>query len=103
MLGNMFIINAPFLFTGIWAIIKMWIDDKTRDKIQILGSSYKKELLKHVDPANLPDFIDGGHCRCQGGCLSTNPGPWNLDGKELYPNCVIEYNGKEEEVEKVEH
>lgn len=42
MLGNMFIINAPFLFTGIWAIIKMWIDDKTREKIHILGSSYKK-------------------------------------------------------------
>ena len=25
-LGNMFIINAPFLFTGIWAVIKGWID-----------------------------------------------------------------------------
>ena len=30
MLGNMFIVNAPFLFTGIWAIVKMWIDDKTK-------------------------------------------------------------------------
>jgi len=38
----MFIINAPFLFTGIWAIIKVWIDEKTKDKIKILGSSYKK-------------------------------------------------------------
>ncbi len=41
-LGNMFIINAPLLFTGIWAIVKMWIDDKTKEKIQILGGSYKK-------------------------------------------------------------
>lgn len=39
---SMFIINAPMLFTGIWAIVKMWIDDKTKEKIKILGSSYKK-------------------------------------------------------------
>ena len=44
-LGNMFIINAPMLFTGIWAMVKMWIDDKTKEKIKIIGSSYKKELL----------------------------------------------------------
>jgi hypothetical protein len=47
-LGNMFIINAPLLFTAIWAIIKVWIDEKTKDKIKILGSSYKKELLQYV-------------------------------------------------------
>lgn len=79
-LGSMFILNAPFLFTGIWAIVKMWIDDKTKEKIHILGSGYKKELLKHVDPANLPDFLDGGLCKCKGGCLGNNVGPWNLDG-----------------------
>ncbi len=39
---SMFIINAPFLFTGVWAIVKMWIDDKTKEKIQILGKDYKK-------------------------------------------------------------
>ena len=44
----MFIINAPFLFTGIWMIIKVWLDEKTKEKIHILGGSYKKELLKHV-------------------------------------------------------
>lgn len=47
-LGNMFIVNAPFLFTGIWAIVKVWIDDKTKEKIKILGGSYKKELLQFV-------------------------------------------------------
>ncbi len=30
MLGNMFIVNAPFLFTGIWAIVRVWIDYKTK-------------------------------------------------------------------------
>jgi hypothetical protein len=51
-LGNMFIINAPFLFTGIWAIVKVWIDDKTKEKIKILGSSYKKELLQYVSSSS---------------------------------------------------
>jgi hypothetical protein len=37
------------LFTGIWSIVKMWIDDKTKEKIKILGSSYKKELLEFID------------------------------------------------------
>ena len=55
-LGNMFIVNAPFLFTGIWAIVKVWIDDKTKEKIKILGGSYKKELLQFVKFI----FIQGG-------------------------------------------
>ena len=44
----MFIINASMLFTGIWAIIKMWIDEKTKSKIKILGSSYMNELLEYI-------------------------------------------------------
>ena len=77
------------LFTGVWAVVKMWIDDKTKEKIQILGSSYKKELLKYIDPENLPDFLDGGTCKCAGGdCLSINKGPWNPEGNEIYPHCL---------------
>lgn len=86
----MFILNAPFLFTGIWAIVKMWIDDKTKEKIQILGSGYRKDLLKYVDPENLPDFIDGGTCKCKGGCLGCNIGPWNPEGEEYFPNCLVQ-------------
>ncbi len=43
------IANAPWVFTGVWAIVKGWIDEKTRKKIQIIGGSYKKELLKDID------------------------------------------------------
>jgi hypothetical protein len=46
----MFIINAPFLFSGVWLMIKPWLDEKTAKKIKIIGSSYKKELLEFVDP-----------------------------------------------------
>ena len=43
------ITNAPWVFTGIWAVVKGFLDEKTRKKIQIVGGSYKKELLKYVD------------------------------------------------------
>jgi len=44
----MFIINAPMLFSGVWAVIKPWIDEKTRNKITIIGSGYKEKLLEIV-------------------------------------------------------
>ena len=92
----MFIVNAPMLFSGIWSMIKIWLDEKTRNKITIIGSSYKEELLKFVNSIiiviskvaieNLPDFL-GGNCKCEGGnCLGSNIGPWNPDGKHpLFP------------------
>ena len=41
-LGRMFIVNAPFFFTGIWTMCKPFLDDGTKKKITILGSDYKK-------------------------------------------------------------
>lgn len=74
----MFIVNAPMLFTGVWAVVKGFLDQRTRDKIKILGGKYQKELLELVDPDNLPDFL-GGNCTCPefGGCMYSNAGPWN--------------------------
>ena len=44
----MFIINAPIYFTTIWSMIKLFIDEKTKKKINIVGSDYKKKLLEYV-------------------------------------------------------
>lgn len=42
----MYIVNAPMMFTAIWAMIKPWLDEKTQKKIHIKGNA--KELLEHV-------------------------------------------------------
>ena len=44
-MGHTFLINAPMLFTAVWAIIKGFLDEKTRSKIKILGTNYMPTIL----------------------------------------------------------
>ncbi|KAJ3208917.1 cytosolic factor, phosphatidylinositol/phosphatidylcholine transfer protein [Clydaea vesicula] len=91
-MGILFIINAPFLFTSIWYVIKGWLDEQTVKKIHLLGSSYKDKLLELVDPENLPEAY-GGKCKCEGkgGCELSDIGPWNDGTVEGYPKLEWEY------------
>lgn len=74
-LGKLYLINAPWGFSTVWSVVKGWLDPVTVKKINILGGSYKSELLKQIDEENLPkDF--GGSCDCEGGCENSDAGPW---------------------------
>jgi len=57
MMGKMFIINSGTTFTAVWSIVKGWIDEKTRNKIEVLGSSYMTKLEAFVDVSQIPDFM----------------------------------------------
>nr|KAJ3419356.1 cytosolic factor, phosphatidylinositol/phosphatidylcholine transfer protein [Polyrhizophydium stewartii] len=89
MLGKMFIINAPMLFTAVWNMVKPLLDEVTVKKINILGTSYKDALLETIDDENLPDYM-GGACRCPGGCAHADIGPWNDGTVEGYPKPEFE-------------
>lgn len=75
-MGHMFIINAPYLFSTVWSLIKPWLDEATVRKIHILGKSYKAELQEYISAENLPVEL-GGTCKCPGGCNLSDAGPWN--------------------------
>eukprot|EP00944_MAST-04C_sp_MAST-4C-sp1_P008153 g8153.t1 len=60
-LGNLFLINAPFIFRGMWSVIKGWVDPKTAKKFIVLGSDYRETLLKYIDEDSLPVQY-GGTC-----------------------------------------
>ncbi|KAF3920735.1 Patellin-3 [Arthrobotrys entomopaga] len=75
-LGKLYIINAPWGFSSVWSIVSGWLDPVTVDKIKVLGSGYKDELLKQIPSENLPKEF-GGTCSCEGGCQLSDAGPWN--------------------------
>jgi len=74
-MGKFFIINVPWAFSAVWAIIKPWLDEVTVKKISILGGTYREELLKQIKIENLPKQF-GGLCECEGGCSMSDAGPW---------------------------
>jgi len=77
LMGEMYVVNAPFLFHGIWNIVKLWLDDRTKQKIHILGSSYQKKLLEKVEAHNLPDFLGGKATPEEyGKYMNIEQGPW---------------------------
>ncbi|ORX89360.1 hypothetical protein K493DRAFT_318749 [Basidiobolus meristosporus CBS 931.73] len=82
LLGRMFIINAPLLFSSIWKLIVPFLDEATVKKIFIVGSSYKSKLVEYIDPENIPSFLHG-ECKCEGGCQFSNVGPWNEGSSKL--------------------
>ena len=57
-MGKMIISNAPSIFSGIWGLIKGWVDEKTRKKICIVGNP-QKVLSEFLDIDNLPKFLGG--------------------------------------------
>jgi hypothetical protein len=74
-LGKMYIINAPWGFSGVFSVVKKFLDPVTSAKIHVLGSGYEKELLAQIPAENLPKAL-GGQCDCQGGCPLSDAGPW---------------------------
>jgi len=71
MLGTLFVVNTPWVFTFAWKIVKPWLNEKTLAKIHILpNDGYIDVLKQYIDEENIPDFL-GGKCTCaeHGGCV----------------------------------
>lgn len=58
-LAKLYIINAPMLFSGLWRIVRVFVDDRTKEKITICGSDYRQALEQQIDPMYLPSFAGG--------------------------------------------
>ena len=61
MLGKMVVVNAPSIATTGWRMIKGWLDERTQDKIEILGSGeeQKARLLELIPEQVLPKSMGG--------------------------------------------
>ena len=93
---KLFIVNAPFIFRSVYAVIKPLIHPVTRDKIKILGgkSAYLPEMKKAGIPlSSIPVSMGGTYAdkpieRCIDELLA--------DG---FPRAAREYTPQTEEVE----
>lgn len=56
-----YIVNAPYIFSACWKVVRPLLQERTRKKIQVLQGCGRDELLKIMDYASLPHF-----CRREG-------------------------------------
>ncbi|ODQ80372.1 hypothetical protein BABINDRAFT_132805 [Babjeviella inositovora NRRL Y-12698] len=85
-MGKFYLINAPFGFSTAFKLFKPFLDPVSVAKIFILGSSYKKDLLKQIPEANLPVKFGGTSTsdEAAGGLYLADSGPWR-DPKFIGP------------------
>ncbi|KAJ3679102.1 hypothetical protein LUZ60_017113 [Juncus effusus] len=62
-----FIVNAPYIFSACWRVVKPLLQERTRNKVKVLHGSGRDELLKIMDHPVLPHF-----CRKDGSKSSRN-------------------------------
>ena len=67
-MGALFIINAPWIFQPLWAMIKPWLDPVTKAKFHVLGSNFLPKLLEYIDEDQIPSSL-GGKCKCAEHCI----------------------------------
>jgi hypothetical protein len=63
LLHAMVIVNAPPMLATAWRVIRTWLDDETREKIDIISEAAPEQararLHKLADPAQLPEQYGG--------------------------------------------
>jgi hypothetical protein len=59
---RMLIVNAPSVFAVVWRLVRVVVDDRTKEKIQIFSVSDTKKgaVNDFIDPQYQPTFLPGG-------------------------------------------
>ncbi|KAF8636036.1 hypothetical protein AX15_000193 [Amanita polypyramis BW_CC] len=53
------VVNSPSFFPTVWGWIKVWFDEKTRNKIFVLGKDPGPKLQEIIHPKDLPKVYGG--------------------------------------------
>lgn len=54
-LGELWFLNAPFIFWGLWRVVSPFIQQATKDKIKFVTNKEKVQLLRqHIPDEVLP-------------------------------------------------
>ena len=60
-LAKIFVINCPLLFSGMWAVVRLFLPEADRERAQLLGgpADYEPVLAQHIEPQSLPTRYGG--------------------------------------------
>ena len=58
-LNTMYLIRAGFIFSAMYAGIKPFIHEVTKQKFIFTGNSYLDQMLQRIDKANIPKEYGG--------------------------------------------
>ncbi|XP_008797755.1 phosphatidylinositol/phosphatidylcholine transfer protein SFH9-like [Phoenix dactylifera] len=68
--GTYYIVNAPYIFSACWKVVKPLLQERTRRKVRVLQGCGRDELLEVMEYESLPHF-----CRREGsGSSRYSPG-----------------------------
>lgn len=59
-MGKLYVINAPRVFPFFWKICSRWVDEKTRNKINVLSNKKRDKVLRSEIPAHFLPKEYGG-------------------------------------------
>ncbi|WAR03476.1 RALB-like protein [Mya arenaria] len=84
MLKRLFVINAPAIFPILYKLARPLISDEMRNKIHVLGSNYKNDLLKSAKAAMFQRSTTKtcGRCTSRWGPSPSPPAPWAFRSEE---------------------
>ncbi|KAI3440236.1 CRAL-TRIO domain-containing protein [Psidium guajava] len=54
-----YIVNAPYIFSACWKVVKPLLQERTKKKVQVLPGCGRDDLLKIMDYSSLPHFCKG--------------------------------------------
>jgi len=92
------IINTPVIFPLIFSIIKPFLSEATKNKIKLLGSNWKTEILEFIDKDSIPEFYGGS---CKGSRGSSKCEEFICYGGEIPKSYYVSENVDKEEFERV--
>eukprot|EP00930_Biecheleria_cincta_P088561 TRINITY_DN77808_c0_g1_i1.p1 TRINITY_DN77808_c0_g1~~TRINITY_DN77808_c0_g1_i1.p1 ORF type:complete len:331 (+),score=40.96 TRINITY_DN77808_c0_g1_i1:62-1054(+) len=91
-LARHYIINAPWVFTKIWALIKPMLDPVTANKVHIMGKDYLPTLLEAIDAHQIPREF-GGTSEMELGHANAAEGVAEAFVDALYAHTVTQAGG----------
>ncbi len=59
LMSNMFLVNIPMIFSAVWKVLSVFVDDRIKAKIRFLKRSDLHVLHEFVPRENLPRSLGG--------------------------------------------